>query len=353
MEAVGSSGVAERRNKATKKEKKKGAHSFGDVVTAKIVAVESQRLKLRTPAKMIGHVHKSELSDDGKSKKADLTSYHVGQVVSVRVIGQKDVKPSKAKGRRVLTKKVASKAPLYIFSMRTSILTASNVNELQKMMNSSAVRVEIKVEEGSGEQTLPINKARKDKTRKDKNEPLSQNVVTFSSLLPRLALPDSFSWNEEEEKEAEGDDSVVEIEETGEDSGRRKSRKDIRRQERQIYDVSALTSKLLFGSERDSKIMRFRKLLTFFFQNERSAVKEESGLETEDDFEKLVLTQPNKSMPWIQYMAFLLQAGKAEEARKIAQKALNTISFRQERKQNLSLIIKISFQLENLFLIIV
>ncbi|GAU94497.1 hypothetical protein RvY_06264 [Ramazzottius varieornatus] len=285
--------------KLSKKEQKKGAHAFGDVVTAKIVAVESQRLKVRTPAKMVGHVHKSELADDVKSKKADLTSYHVGQVVSVRVIGQKEVKPSKGQGRRVLTKKVASKAPLYIFSMRTSVLTARDADALQKALKTSPVKhekdvVEIKVEDASG-QTVPSGS----KTTG------SENVVTLTSLLPRLSLPDSFSWNEEEQKVDDADDLVVEVaaEEGGEDEGRRNSRKELRQQERQIYD------------------------------KERSTVKEESGLETEDDFEKLVLTQPNKSMPWIQYMAFLLQNGKVQDARNIAQKALNTISFREETER--------------------
>jgi hypothetical protein len=101
-----------------------------------VVAVESQRLKLRTPAKMIGHVHKSELCDDPKSKKSDLRSYHVGQIVSARVIGKKDLLPNKQKGRRVLTKKIVVKPPLYHFSMKHSILTATDVAALQQLLRA-------------------------------------------------------------------------------------------------------------------------------------------------------------------------------------------------------------------------
>ena len=105
-------------------------------VSFRVIAVETQRLKLRTSVKMIGHVHKSELSDQPDSKKALLPSYHVGQILSARVIGQTDVSMAKksAKGRRVLTKKTVAKPPLYYFSIKHSVLTAPDVTSLQKLL---------------------------------------------------------------------------------------------------------------------------------------------------------------------------------------------------------------------------
>ncbi|KAI5806996.1 rRNA biogenesis protein RRP5 [Geopyxis carbonaria] len=48
------------------------------------------------------------------------------------------------------------------------------------------------------------------------------------------------------------------------------------------------------------------------------------------DYERLVLGDPNESKLWIQYMAFHLQLNEIERAREIAERALNTISQRQD-----------------------
>lgn len=47
-----------------------------------------------------------------------------------------------------------------------------------------------------------------------------------------------------------------------------------------------------------------------------------------DDFDRLVLSNPNSSILWLQYMAFHLQATEIEKARAVAERALKTISFR-------------------------
>lgn len=50
--------------------------------------------------------------------------------------------------------------------------------------------------------------------------------------------------------------------------------------------------------------------------------------ESADDFDRLVLSSPNSSILWVQYMAFHLQATEIEKARAVAERALKTISFR-------------------------
>ncbi|PKU28147.1 protein hypothetical protein [Limosa lapponica baueri] len=47
-----------------------------------------------------------------------------------------------------------------------------------------------------------------------------------------------------------------------------------------------------------------------------------------DDFDRLVLSSPNSSILWLQYMAFHLQATEIEKARAVAERALKTICFR-------------------------
>lgn len=50
--------------------------------------------------------------------------------------------------------------------------------------------------------------------------------------------------------------------------------------------------------------------------------------ESAEAFERLLLSSPDSSLLWLQYMAFQLQATQIEQARTIAERALKTISFR-------------------------
>ena len=50
--------------------------------------------------------------------------------------------------------------------------------------------------------------------------------------------------------------------------------------------------------------------------------------ETPDDFDRLLVSRPNCSAIWVQYMAFHLHTAEVDKARAIAQRALKTISFR-------------------------
>lgn len=55
--------------------------------------------------------------------------------------------------------------------------------------------------------------------------------------------------------------------------------------------------------------------------------------ETADDFERLVLSEPNSSSLWIRYMAFFIHIHEIDRAREIAERALKTISFREENEK--------------------
>ncbi|CAN1306960.1 rRNA biogenesis protein RRP5 [Linum perenne] len=52
-----------------------------------------------------------------------------------------------------------------------------------------------------------------------------------------------------------------------------------------------------------------------------------------DEFEKLLRGSPNSSFIWIKYMAFLLNTADVEKARSVAERALRTISFREESEK--------------------
>lgn len=50
-------------------------------------------------------------------------------------------------------------------------------------------------------------------------------------------------------------------------------------------------------------------------------------------FERLLVASPNSSLIWLQYMAHHLQATQIEQARNVAERALKTISFREEQEK--------------------
>jgi len=55
--------------------------------------------------------------------------------------------------------------------------------------------------------------------------------------------------------------------------------------------------------------------------------------ESTSDFERVLLGSPNSSYLWIQYMSFQLQLSEIDKAREVARRALDTISFREEREK--------------------
>ncbi|CAG9462427.1 unnamed protein product [Pedinophyceae sp. YPF-701] len=54
---------------------------------------------------------------------------------------------------------------------------------------------------------------------------------------------------------------------------------------------------------------------------------------SETDFEQLVLASPNSSYVWIRYMAFLCSVGEVDKARKVADRALEGIDYREEEEK--------------------
>lgn len=52
-----------------------------------------------------------------------------------------------------------------------------------------------------------------------------------------------------------------------------------------------------------------------------------------DGYEQLVRASPNSSFVWIKYMAFLLSIADVEKARAIAERALQTINFKEEEEK--------------------
>ena len=52
-----------------------------------------------------------------------------------------------------------------------------------------------------------------------------------------------------------------------------------------------------------------------------------------EEFERLVVSSPDASLVWVQYMALVMESGELETARSIAKRALERINFRLEEER--------------------
>ncbi|XP_062399126.1 protein RRP5 homolog [Sardina pilchardus] len=121
--------------------------------------------------------------------------------------------------------------------------------------------------------------------------------TTLSSLRPAAAAPDHQSSAEEEEEE----------EQPAEKKTQKKTRK---AQEAE--------------SKREEEELR---------QQEAELMDPAQRPQSAHAFERLLLASPDSSLVWLQYMAFHLQATEIEQARAVAERALKTISFREEQEK--------------------
>lgn len=66
---------------------------------------------------------------------------------------------------------------------------------------------------------------------------------------------------------------------------------------------------------------------------ERRRLDESATPSSVTEYEQLVLASPNSSFVWIKYMAFLISLGELDNARKIAERAINAINFREDAEK--------------------
>uniref|UniRef100_A0A2M4CYE1 Putative programmed cell death protein n=1 Tax=Anopheles darlingi TaxID=43151 RepID=A0A2M4CYE1_ANODA len=92
-------------------------------------------------------------------------------------------------------------------------------------------------------------------------------------------------------------------------------------------EQQASSSKRMTGKERFEAMKqeeeRLRKI-------EEELADPSATPHTPDQFDRLVMAQPNNSMLWIRYMAFHMESAELDKARTVARKALKAINFREE-----------------------
>ncbi|XP_060066718.1 protein RRP5 homolog [Ylistrum balloti] len=164
-----------------------------------------------------------------------------------------------------------------------------------------------------------VNSAKGDNSSKDAAEKTevkqTKALVTLPacevSKMPRLSVTTGFSWDTDLSKDsvATQSDSDEEDSEMDDLKATKKTKAEIRAEKK----------------EEEKKLDEF----------ERRQLQGDNQPASVDEFDRLVLTSPDSSLVWLQYMAFHLQTAEIDKARAVAERALKTISFREEQeKQN-------------------
>lgn len=63
-------------------------------------------------------------------------------------------------------------------------------------------------------------------------------------------------------------------------------------------------------------------------KTEQALLDKDLGAQTAEDFDRILLSTPNDSLLWLQYMAYYLHMTEIEKARAVGERALKSISFR-------------------------
>ncbi|GCC31019.1 hypothetical protein chiPu_0009473 [Chiloscyllium punctatum] len=146
----------------------------------------------------------------------------------------------------------------------------------------------------------------------DSDTEVQQQPNPRKTQVPRLEVPLSFAWDvslntispvtrkrediSSDSEEDEPEDSKAKVTKKEKELGKWQMEKELTKVEQQLMDPS---------------------------RHPQSA----------EDFDRLVLSSPNSSILWTQYMAFHLHATEIEKARTVAERALKTISFREEQEK--------------------
>ncbi|KAL2653093.1 hypothetical protein R1flu_021221 [Riccia fluitans] len=111
--------------------------------------------------------------------------------------------------------------------------------------------------------------------------------------------------------------------ESGDEDGERNCKDDVTEQDGEVSEKQQKRAKKRLKKEREAAITAA----------EEKRLKDQGAPETIDEFEQLVRASPNSSFVWIKYMAFMLSMAEVDKARAVAERALQTINFREEAEK--------------------
>ncbi|KAI8806617.1 hypothetical protein BJ742DRAFT_679848, partial [Cladochytrium replicatum] len=136
-------------------------------------------------------------------------------------------------------------------------------------------------------------------------------VINVDSDDDAISVDDDSDSDDNDDEEDGGDE-----EETG-DGQKRSERKKSKRQRQRARN------------EEEERVSRRETQIA----KQAARDEDELQLESAEDFDRVLLGEPNSSVLWIKYMAFHMQLAEVDRARDVAERALKAIGYREERER--------------------
>ncbi|XP_069678974.1 rRNA biogenesis protein RRP5 isoform X2 [Periplaneta americana] len=196
-------------------------------------------------------------------------------------------------------------------SESNELRTAFSDSETEETVKGRKKRKKRRMSKGEDSEVKDDNKKRKTSL----GDEVKDSKTSEPEQLSRLSLSAGFVWDPKP--------SLLPL-------GAATHQPDSSSEEEENVDKKEGKKKRLNRAERVAKASMEEQQLR---EAEQKLADMDRGPQSADDFDRLVLSSPNNSAYWIKYMAFHLQATEIEKARAIAQRALTTISFREEQEK--------------------
>ncbi|KAJ3330237.1 Protein RRP5, partial [Kappamyces sp. JEL0680] len=173
----------------------------------------------------------------------------------------------------------------------------------EEMAPSSDVESEDEARSLQEDQDMDDSEAEEESNGSDEE---AETETTVSGKKQALAL-DGFSWDANSSLQADNQASTSEAD----------------------SEVEELDAKKSKRKKKQEKSAQEKKIA----QEEVALLDTNREPEMPEDFERLLLASPNDSYLWIKYMAFQLELAEIDKARKIGDRALTTINFREDQER--------------------
>lgn len=163
--------------------------------------------------------------------------------------------------------------------------------------------------EDTRELEMPLNEESDSEPPAEEADTAAGDLMDVESTVPALKVSQKFDFSEGPSgkvTEPSVEDELVEDIETPVAESKKSSRD--KREKKRLREAA-------------EKEIRVR---------EEALARDDNAPETTEDFERLLVGEPNSSVLWIRYMAFCIQMSQLEKGRSIAERALETIALEKE-----------------------
>ncbi|XP_067657423.1 protein RRP5 homolog [Haliotis asinina] len=280
--------IQETKTKLNKRDKSIVKESVKETPSKKIKTVKEELVK-ETPSKKKKTV-KDELVKETPSKKVKAVIEEVETPAKKAKADKEKLVKETPRREKALKEKLSTETP----GKKDKGTKEKSVKETP----SKKGKIKTTEESDSG---VEINKA------SDSDDDEDMKIPKVGSNPPRLSLSAGFSFSEDFSvgpTHVSDDSSDDEVEETK-------------------------PVKKTAHERRQERIEEEKKIYAY----ERQQLEGDQVPVTSNDFDRLVLQSPNSSLLWTRYMAFHLETAEIEKARTVAERALKTISFREEQEK--------------------